>query len=123
MNDLQQTDIPDNESLVNPNEYLADVSSNLASGVLGLMGFTVALLVGLIAQNPVLVILLRAILAMFVCSIIGRMLGSIGEVCVREYVQKYKTDRPQPSKPQQLIDLDSEIEAHASVVKTMKKAA
>ncbi len=118
-----ETDIPDNESLADPGEYMADVSTQLASGVLGLMGFMVALVVGLIAGNPVLVILMRAIVAMLVCAIVGRVLGAAGEICVREYVTKYKSDRPQPTKPRELIDLDREQRAHESVVDTMKKAA
>jgi len=113
----------ENGSLIDPSEYMADVSTRLASGVLGLMGFVTALLVGLFAGNPVIVILLRAILAMFICSIIGRMLGSVGEICVREFVTKYKSDRPQPIKPKELVDLDKEQQDHETVVKTMKKAA
>lgn len=117
------TEIIDNDSLVDPSEYLADVSTKLASGVLGLMGFLTALLVGLMAGNPITVILIRAIVAMLICAIIGRMLGAAGEVCVREYVTKYKSDRPQPAKPKELVDLDKEQKAHDSVVMTMKKAA
>lgn len=116
-------DIADNESLMDPSEYLADVSTQLVSGVLGLMGFTTAILVGLFAGNPVLAILLRAIVAMLVCAFVGRILGAVGEACVHEYVTRYKTDRPQPSKPKELVALDMEQEAHESVINTMKKAA
>ncbi len=118
-----ETDIPDNESLADSSAYMADVSTQLASGVLGLMGFMTALVVGLLAGNPALVILTRAMVAMLVCAIVGRVLGAAGEICVREYVMKYKSDRPQPTKPQELIDLDREQRAHESVVDTMKKAA
>jgi len=118
-----KTEPDKNESLIDPSEYMADVSTRLASGVLGLMGFVTALLVGLFAGNPVIVILLRAILAMVICSIIGKMLGSVGEICVREFVTKYKSERPQPLKPKQLVDLDKEQKDHETVVKTMKKAA
>jgi len=123
MSTESKTEPAKNESLIDPCEYMADVSTRLASGVLGLMGFVTALLVGLFAGNPVIVILLRAILAMVICSIIGRMLGSVGEICVREFVTKYKSDRPQPVKPKELVDLDKEQQDHETVVKTMKKAA
>ncbi len=118
-----ETDIPDNESLADSSQYMADISTQLASGVLGLMGFTTALVVGLLAGNPALVILTRAMVAMLVCAVVGRLLGAAGEICVREYVTKYKSDRPQPTKPQELIDLDREQRAHESVIDTMKKAA
>jgi len=118
-----ETEIKDNDSLADPGQYLADMSTRLVSGVLGLMGFMMALVVGLIAGNPTTVILIRAIVAMLICSVIGRILGLAGEVCVREFVSRYKSDRPQPIKPQELIDLDNEQRAHDSVVDTMKKAA
>jgi len=116
-------EIVDNDSLIDPSEYLADVSTQLVSGVLGLMGFTTALLVGLLAGNPAIAILGRALLAMLLCALVGRLLGSVGEVCVREYVTKYKSDRPQPNKPKELVELDLKQEAHESVMNSMKKAA
>ncbi len=118
-----ETDIPDNESLADSSQYMADVSTHLVSGVLGLMGFTTALVVGLIAGNSGLVILTRALVALFLCAIVGRLLGAVGEVCVREFVTKYKSDRPQPIKPRELVDLDREQRVHESVVDSMKKAA
>ncbi len=118
-----ETDIPDNESLADSSQYMADVSTQLVSSVLGLMGFMTALVVGLMAGNPGLVILMRALVAMFVCAIVGRLLGAAGEVCVWEFAAKYKSDRPQPVKPRELVDLDREQRVHESVVDSMKKAA
>jgi len=115
--------IDDNKDLPDPSEYLADIPTKLISGVLGLMGFTTAAVVGLLANNPGLVIIGRALIAMLICSFIGRLLGMVGEVCVREFVEHYKTGRPTPQMPQELIDLQTEQAAHASVVKNMKKAA
>jgi hypothetical protein len=124
MADLEDIEIVDESAAkLDPSEYLSELPTNLISGVLGLMGFIVSALVGVIASNPGLVILTRAILAMVICAIVGRVLGAVGQVCVREFVTRYKSDRPKPAKPQALVDLDRAKEAHDSVMKSMKKAA
>lgn len=120
---VEKIEIPDDGKLADPRQYLADIPARLISGVLGLMAFVLASVVGLIAGNPGFVILTRALVAMFVCAIIGRVLGVVGEVCVREYVTRYKSDRPRPQKPQQLVELERAKEAHEQVVQSMKKAA
>lgn len=123
MSDYADIEIVDDSPLADPSEYLADIPTKLTSGVLGLMGFMTAAVVGLMAGNPGVVILARALVAMFICAFVGRILGSVGEVCVREYVNRYKSDRPEPTKPQELINLDMEHQAHDTMVKNMKKAA
>lgn len=120
--DFTDIEIVDDSQLVDPREYLADVPSGMISGVLGMMGFTLACLVGIFADNPGYVILLRAMLAMVVCAIIGRVLGMVGETCVREFVTMYKSDRPKPKKPKQLVELDAARKAHQDVVQSMKKS-
>lgn len=114
--------VEDNEQL-DPSEYLADIPTKLVSGVLGLVAFSTALIVGLMAGNPGYVIILRAILAMICCAFVGRVLGAVGEVCVREFVENYKSDRPVPKKPKELVELDAKHRAHETVIKNMKKAA
>jgi hypothetical protein len=106
-----------------PGEYLADVPTQLASGVLGLMGFMTACVVGLVAGNPGIVIISRALVAMLICSFVGKLLGAAGEMCVREFVMRYKSDRPVPQKPLELVNLDRQQMAHNEVIDTMKKAA
>ncbi len=115
--------VDDQQDLPDPSEYLADVPTKLISGVLGLMGFTTASIVGLLANNPGIVIIGRALVAMLICSFIGRLLGMVGEVCVREFVEHYKTGRPKPEMPQELIDFHEKQAEHESVIKNMKKAA
>ncbi|HCT44429.1 MAG TPA: hypothetical protein DF699_04390 [Phycisphaerales bacterium] len=119
----QDIKIADEQSLTNPQEYLADIPARLVSGVLGLMGFVTACVVGLLAGNPGGVVLSRALLAMLICVFVGRLLGIIGEMCVREYVERYKSERPRPNKPQQLVDLDRANHEHQEVVDRFKKAA
>ena len=113
---------PSDSTTVEPGEYLADVSTKLISGVLGLMGFMVASFVGVMASNPGLVILSRAILAMIVCAFVGRALGAVGEVCVRQFVLRYKADRPVPEKPRALVELEQSQQSHDELMKKIKKA-
>ncbi len=90
---------------MNDGELMADVPSRVISSVLGLMGFFTACLVGLSVGNPGSIILVRAMLALAVCAVIGRVIGTVGEVCVREFVVKYKADRPMPEMPEELQEL------------------
>ena len=109
------------EQLVDPSEYLADIPRTLISGVLGLTAFMLACFIGIFAGNPGYVILVRAMVAMVICVIIGRILGAIGEICIREYVTKYKSDRPRPRKPEQLAKLEAELREIDRAAEHMKK--
>lgn len=124
MSDMGDIEIvEDNEPLANPEDYLADLPSRVISSALGFLGFSTACIFGIIADNPGLVIITRAMVAMVVCAFVGRILGSVGEVCVREFVSLYKAQRPIPEKPAELIQLENDQRAHESLVSSMKKAA
>jgi uncharacterized membrane protein len=99
-----------------------DVPARVISTVLGCMGFFTALLVGLVAGNPGITIVSRAILAMLICVVVGRILGTIGEICVREFLTKYKEDRPTPQLPEQLKRLYKAREDDRELRNKMKKA-
>jgi len=120
--DIEIVEEPE-EQLVDPSEYLADIPTSLVSGVLGLTAFMLACVIGLLAENPGYVILLRAMFAMLACAFIGRVLGAAGEICVREYVVKYKTSRPRPNKPQELLTLEADQREHARAMEHLKKAS
>ena len=107
----------------NPADYLADLPSTLISSTLGFMGFSTACIFGLLSGNSGLVIVTRAMVAMVVCAFIGRLLGAVGEICVREYIELYKNDHPEPVKPEELLTLDREQQMNESLVNSMKKAA
>lgn len=111
-------DLPNANGDVKP-----DVPARVISSVLGLMGFFTALMVGLIAGNTGVTIVLRALLAMAICAVVGRIIGAVGEVCVREYLEKYKTDRPMPVLPDQLQRLYQERAEDEALRDRMKKAA
>lgn len=90
-------DVPQSDGGVKP-----DVPARVVSSVFGLMGFFTALLVGLVAGNPGITILVRAMLALAICAVVGRIIGTVGEISVREFLDKYKADRPMPEVPDQL---------------------
>ncbi|MFG0314459.1 MAG: hypothetical protein ACF8LL_09775 [Phycisphaerales bacterium] len=118
----EDIEIVEDEGLVDPSEYLADIPATLISGVFGLTAFMLTCFVGLLAGNPGHVILLRAMVAMLVCAVIGRVLGIAGEICIREFVSKYKSTRPRPRKPQELLTLEAEQREHDRAVQHMKKS-
>ena len=99
------------------------VPARVISCVLGLMGFFTALLVGLSAANPGVIILLRAMIALALCALVGRILGIVGEICVREFLDQYKADRPTPVLPIQLQRLYKSRADHEAIRKSMKKSA
>ena len=100
-----------------------DVPARVISSVIGLMGFFTALVAGLIAGNPGLVIVTRALLALLICAVIGRILGTAGEYCVRDFLKKYKADRPTPELPLQLQKLYKQRADDQAVRESMKKSA
>ena len=104
-------------------DYFADVPSRVVSGTMGLVGFAMASVIGLWAGNPAMVILTRALVACAVCAIVGRILGSIGEVCTREFVVHYKNLNPRPRLPEELEKLEMTRAAHEQVVDEMRKKA
>lgn len=104
-------------------DYLRGVSAQVVSGSMGLMAFALTSIVGLWAGNPALVTLTRALVACALCAFIGRMLGSVGEICVREYVEQYKKQHPRPNLPEQLKELEQDRAAHEQIVDEMRKKA
>lgn len=99
-----------------------DVPARVISSVIGLMGFFTALVTGLIAGNPGMVILTRAMLALIICAVIGRILGTVGEMCVRDFLKKYKAERPTPVLPEQLQQLYKTRAEDEAVRQSMKRS-
>jgi len=104
-------------------DYLADVPARVVSGTMGLAAFAMAAIVGLWAGNPAIVTLTRALVACAVCAFIGRILGSMGEVCTKEFIAHYKKQNPRPRLPDELQQLEMTRAAHAQVVDEMRKKA
>ncbi|MCE2966904.1 MAG: hypothetical protein ACK5WB_09620 [Phycisphaerales bacterium] len=58
---------------------------------LALAGFVVALIVGLWAENPLDVILWRAVLALIVMNVLGLIIGYLGEKTVTMAIEESRT--------------------------------
>lgn len=74
----------------------------------GLAGFAIAVIAGLVADNPADVILTRAVISMIVCNIVGYVFGMACERVFVEGVAVYaakvnptKSVEQQPSTPDQ----------------------
>ncbi len=104
-------------------DYLAEVPSRIVSGTMGLTGFAMTAIIGIWAGNPAIVTLTRALVACVVCAFVGRILGSMGEICVREFVGYYKQKHPRPELPKELQELEQNRAAHEQVVDEMRKKA
>lgn len=116
--------LPDVEIVSESNgDVKHDVPARVISSVIGLMGFFTALVTGLVAGNPGLVILTRAMFALIICTVVGRILGTAGEYCVRDFLKKFKSDRPTPVLPEQLRKLYKERADDAAMRKSMKRSA
>lgn len=60
---------------------------------LGLAAFSVALIAGLAADNPAETILMRAMVSMVVCHVLGWCVGLTAERAVTEAVSAYEQER------------------------------
>lgn len=74
---------------------MANPAKHIAA-ILGLTGFIVASVSGLIVGNPSEVVLMRAIIAMFVCFVCGLPLGAAAGWAVEQYITSFKSKKPTP---------------------------
>ncbi len=61
--------------------------TKVIAGVLGLSGFGIAVLAGLFAGNEGGTVLLRGVIAMAICYLVGVVVGAIGERTVRDFFE------------------------------------
>lgn len=65
---------------------------------LALTAFAVAIVAGILAQNPAGLVLGRALLAMVVGKVIGLMIGSVGTRVVEDQLRAYVSTNPHSSR-------------------------
>ncbi|MEM9063907.1 MAG: hypothetical protein AAGB51_00290 [Planctomycetota bacterium] len=83
------------------------------AAIAALSGFAIALVAGLAAGNGGATVIGRALVAMLICFIVGRILGTIGAVAVRDHIAKYQAANPVPdmeTEPE-VIEVGAEDEA------------
>lgn len=90
---------------------------------MGLTGFSAAVFVGILAGNPGVTTLGRALLCMLACTLVGRLLGSMGATAAGEFVDRYKSEHPAPNPPARLVELQDRRNRHNQIVDEMKRAA
>ena len=94
-----------------------------SGAILGLAGFATATLVGMIAGNPGSITIMRGLVCMIACVIIGRLIGWAGEISAREHVTEYIDDNPSPETPEQLLRLQERRNRHKAIVDEVKRGA
>lgn len=97
--------------------------SRVVGAVVGLAGFTTAILTGMAIGNPGAVTLGRSLLCLVVGVIVGRVLGWVGEVASQEFLVRYRGDHPEPAPPPALVRLKQKRDRHEQIVEEMKKSA
>ncbi len=92
----RQTDLGDEE-----NAAAMDRRSpgRIIAGCFALCGFSTALFASLGAGATAETILLRAIVALVVCFLVGAAVGAAGERCIREGFEQYSRTHPVPTLP------------------------
>jgi len=63
----------------------------------GLAAFAIAVIAGIVAENPGEVVLFRALVGMVACQIVGLGIGMVIERVVADSIQSHKVSRPGPS--------------------------
>lgn len=61
-----------------------------------LAGFTVALIAGMGAGNPASGVLVKAILCMLACHVVGQIVGAIAAKAVGDHLAAYRASHPIP---------------------------
>lgn len=89
--------------------------SRIIAGSFALAGFSAAAIAGLAAGNQATPVLLRAVVAMFVCYLIGLVIGTAATHAVSEHLAQYKRENPVPDS--------GELQANAKAIKAQQGQA
>lgn len=95
----------------------------VCGAVLGLAGFSTALLVGLVTGNPATNTLLRGLLCMAICVAVGRVIGWAGELATREFLDQFREANPEPQTPEELVRLQERRNRHKAIIDEVKRGA
>jgi hypothetical protein len=84
--------------------------AGVVSVAFALCGFAAALVSGIGAGNDALTVLLRAVLAMFACQLVGMLAGSMLTSLIKEEEARYRAAHPIPTVPEVApVRINSEV--------------
>lgn len=75
------------------------ISANVIATCFALVGFTAAIVVGWAAGNTTDVILWRALTALLICAVAGKVVGLVAQRTIEENIEAYKRENPIPADP------------------------
>lgn len=76
---------------------------------MGLTGFAIACIAGLTAGNPTNLILIRSLVTMIACYLLGSIIGAVAEWVVNQHLAEYKAKNPIPEyrpEREELIEVE-----------------
>ncbi|MFZ4574082.1 MAG: hypothetical protein ACOYN0_06770 [Phycisphaerales bacterium] len=73
-----------------------ETTSKVIATAFSLTGFSVAVVAGLGAGNPASSVLLRAILCMIVCNLVGQAVGAVASRTVKAHLDDFRAANPIP---------------------------
>lgn len=82
------------------------ITSRVIATCFALTSFAAALIVGIMAENPLQTIFLRALFTMIVCYAIGLVIGLIAQSTVQKHIEQHKLDYPIPGEEMDLAAVD-----------------
>ncbi|MEM9915310.1 MAG: hypothetical protein AAF911_10135 [Planctomycetota bacterium] len=81
-----------------PGNGVLVITSRVIATCFALISFAAALIVGILAENPLQTILLRALFTMIVCYTIGLVIGMIAQSTVQKHIEQHKLEFPIPGE-------------------------
>lgn len=100
-----------------------DKPTKVIAGSLGLTAFAIAVVAGLAAGNQSAEILVRALISMTTCYVLGLVLGAIGQRTIEEHVRQYIASRPVKKRSHEVIVVDEAVDGEDSSLITGGKLA
>lgn len=85
---------------------IMDTPTSVGAGVLGLCGFLVATLAGLVVGVEPIPLLMRSIVSMLACAGLGWVLGRACQALATERIEAYEREHPVPDPVDPLHDAE-----------------
>jgi hypothetical protein len=93
---------------------VAVVVARFAGAALGLLAFTITVIAGLLAQNPVGVTLSRSLFALLLFCLLGLALGTAAQLVIAEYESSAQAEIRKKYGPEsaEAVNGDSDVGSH-----------